>query len=55
MQATLAEQGVADGRLAKLKEPAGLDLDAMTPTRLRSRSWRRSLRRGKCARGVAPT
>ena len=31
LKAKLAESGIAAGRLAKLKAPAGLDLGAITP------------------------
>jgi xanthine dehydrogenase accessory factor len=57
LKATLAKQGVADATLGKLKAPAGLDLGAITPDEIALSILAEivALRRGKHARGAAPT
>jgi xanthine dehydrogenase accessory factor len=56
LKATLAEQGVAHEKLAKLKAPAGLDLGAITPDEIAISILAEivALRRGKGARDAAP-
>jgi xanthine dehydrogenase accessory factor len=55
LKETLAKQGVAPERLARLKAPAGLDLGAITPDEIAISILAEivALRRGKQARGTA--
>jgi xanthine dehydrogenase accessory factor len=54
LKAALAERGVAPGRLAKLKAPAGLDLGAITPDEIAVSILAEIIatRRGKTSRGT---
>ena len=57
LKTKLTNRGIAPERLAKLKAPAGLDLGAITPDEIAISILAEivALRRGKAARGAAPT